>query len=172
VQPLHKALWIGEKLFVPRIARPAALAAAVLTVGGVAASLMISVLRLTYWAAILFMAFVALAVLVPMPIWLWLVGYQNTAYAGFYHIVSFPEDEDEEENGTEDEEPEEEQTAETDGQETIPNMPVWANAPEEEVLPPYGEETLEETPAQEIADEEPVGEPIPEETPAPENVEE
>jgi hypothetical protein len=151
----------------------AALAAAVLTVGGVAASLMISVLRLTYWAAILFMAFVALAVLVPMPIWLWLVGYQNTAYAGFYHIVSFPEVEDEEENEAEDEESQEEQTAETDGQETIPNMPVWANAPEEEVLPPY-EETApeEETSVQEIADEEPVGEPIPEEAPAPENVEE
>lgn len=109
-----------------------------LTVGIVGAGLVISVSKSLAIAGIVLAVGVGLAALVALPMSLWLTTYQNVTFAGFYHIVSFR---DEDKPSWE--------------EDTLPvavgaGVPVWANAPEEEVLPPYAEE---ETPAEAAAEE-------------------
>jgi hypothetical protein len=117
----------------------AAIVAAVLAVGGIAAGLMVTVLRLAAWAGLLLVVTVVFAVIVPIPIAIWLHGFRKTAFAGFYHVISFVPDEEDEE----DEEPDEDaESDETDSPEDGEDVPEQENAGEEN--PPEEEEVLPE----------------------------
>lgn len=108
----------------------------VLTVGILIGALVISVTRMVMLgAAVIGVAAIA-AVVVTFPLSLWLTTYQSVSFAGFYHIVSFPE-----------EEPAWEETTLTAPAAAM-GAPVWLNAPEEELLPD-AEETEEISEAEE-----------------------
>jgi len=129
----------------------------IVLVGVLFASLLISVTRMVIiGAAVMGVAIIA-AFLVPLPLELWLTTYRNIALAGFYHVVSFPDEE----------EPVMEETLVMTpvaaGGSAVPDAPVWANAPEEEILPPR-EEIAQEESAEEAAPEE-TGEQTPAEEP-------
>jgi hypothetical protein len=116
-----------------------------LAVGGIAAGLMVTVLRLAAWAGLLLVVTVVFAVIVPTPIAIWLHGFRKTAFAGFYHVISFVPDEEDEEDEESDEDGESDETDSPEDGEDVPEevvAPEQENAGEEN--PPEEEEVLPE----------------------------